>query len=229
MDGLLIGVLGLRGCGRRQVPTCACRINLQLRSRPLSFTLTVVALPYSFLQPSYPLVLSPPHLPFSPSSLSRVPLFSPLRNPSLRSLFCLLSLSLFVVLFFPQNIIYLLFVSSYFHSRFRLLYLLLSKIFSPDFLSLVFSARTSIIFIDIYDGDSNYPILAAVAHLVRTKKSFDPIRLFISALFLAAPRPFSSFLDYCSLFFRPRIIIFSWFPTCDAALCLFMLSFFTKP
>lgn len=158
--------------------------------------------------------------------LSHVSLFFP---PSLRSLFCLLSLSLFVVLFFPQNIIYLLFVSSYFHSRFRLLYLLLSKIFSPDFLSLVFSARTSIIFIDIYDGDSNYPILAAVAHLVRTKKSFDPIRLFISALFLAAPRPFSSFLGYCSLFFRPRIIIFSWFPTCDAALCLFMLSFFTKP
>lgn len=176
-----------------------------------------------------------PSRPFaaSPSFLALLsltcPSFFPLRNPSLRSLFCLLSLSLFVVLFFPQNIIYLLFVSSYFHSRFRLLYLLLSKIFSPDFLSLVFSARTSIIFIDIYDGDSNYPILAAVAHLVRTKKSFDPIRLFISALFLAAPRPFSSFLDYCSLFFRPRIIIFSWFPTCDAALCLFMLSFFTKP
>lgn len=30
--------LGLRGCGprSRQVPTCACRINLQLHSRPLS-------------------------------------------------------------------------------------------------------------------------------------------------------------------------------------------------
>lgn len=36
VDGLLIEVLGLRGCGRRQVPTCACRINLQLHSRPLS-------------------------------------------------------------------------------------------------------------------------------------------------------------------------------------------------
>lgn len=32
----MIEVLGLRGCGRRQVPTCACRINLQLHSRPLS-------------------------------------------------------------------------------------------------------------------------------------------------------------------------------------------------
>lgn len=159
-----------------------------------------------------------PSRPFaaSPSFLALLsltcPSFFSLRNPSLRSLFCLLSLSLFVVPFFPQNIIYLLFVSSYFHSRFRLLYLLLSKIFSPDFLSLVFSARTSIIFIDIYDDDSNYPILAAVAHLVRTKKSFDPIRLFISALFLAAPRPFSSFLDYCSLFSDLASSYFLGFP-----------------
>lgn len=50
------------------------------------------SLPYSFLQPPYPLVLSPPHVPFLPSS--HVSPFFSLRNLRLRSLYCLLSLSL---------------------------------------------------------------------------------------------------------------------------------------
>lgn len=163
MDGLLIEVLGLRGCGRRQVPTCACRINLQLHSRPLSFTLTVVVALFLFATflPSRPFTASPS----LSALLSHVPLFFSHRNPSLRSLFYLLFLSLslsralsvFVIpSFFPffLKTLFIVFLFSHFHShfsRFQFFHFLLSKIVSfLDFLSSVFSARTFIIFIDIY-------------------------------------------------------------------------------
>lgn len=128
MDGLLIEVLGLRGCGRRQVPTCACRINLQLHSRPLSFTLTVVVALFLF-------ATSLPSRPFTasrsfPALLSRVPLFFPFAifRSDHYTAFCLSlspSLILFFFSLFSSNTVYHL--SSSLISRFQLLYLLLLK------------------------------------------------------------------------------------------------------
>lgn len=77
--------------------------------------------------------------------------------------------------------------------------------------------------------DSNY-IITAVAHLFQTKKSFDLYHSFMSTPFLiAASHPFfsvPSFLDHCSLFSETSHHHISWFPTCDAALYLFIPSFF---
>lgn len=81
MDGLLIEVLGLRGCGRRQVPTCACRINLQLHSRPLSPVLaSTSSSPSSSLVSFYfsPTALSSFHRhPLLLRSFPRLPLLLP--------------------------------------------------------------------------------------------------------------------------------------------------------
>lgn len=237
MDGLLIEVLGLRGCGRRQVPTCACRINLQLHSRPLSFTLTVVVALFLFATflPSRPFTTSPSF----PALLSRVPpLFFFLRNPSLRSLFYLLSLSLSLALpffllvtpFFP------LFLKTLFTFFSLLLFALSISAFIIEKLSFLlisycrFSRHVLSLSLQIYiRRDSNY-IITAAAHLFQTKKSFDLYSSFMSAPFLiAASRPFfsvPSFLDHCSLFSETSHHHISWFPTCDAALYLFIPSFF---
>lgn len=63
----MIEVLGLRGCGRRQVPTCACRINLQLHSRPLSPALASTSSSPTSLIPFY----------FSPATLSSFHRYTP--------------------------------------------------------------------------------------------------------------------------------------------------------
>lgn len=105
---LLIQVLGLRGCGRRQVLTCACRINLQLHSRPLSPTPSSSS--RSSLQPSLhdPLVLSPFHAPFLPSSFATLLDYI---------LFCLFSLSEILPLSFlpPLSTNYCPIYSSYYN------------------------------------------------------------------------------------------------------------------
>lgn len=130
----MIEVLGLRGCGRRQVPTCACRINLQLHSRPLSFTLTVVVTLFLFATFlfSHPFTASPSF----PVLLSRVPLFFP-SQPFVRIIilpFVSRSrspfLSVFVrnsFFFFSSKILFIFFPLFSFHSRFQISYLLLLK------------------------------------------------------------------------------------------------------
>lgn len=196
------------------------------------------SLPYSFLQPSYPLVLSPPRLPFLPFSHVSPLFFFFLRNPSLRSLFYLLSLSLspalpfflLVTPFFP------LFLKTLFTFFSLLLFSLSISAFIIEKLSFLlisycrFSRHVLSLSLQIYiRRDSNY-IITAVAHLFQTKKSFDLYHSFMSTPFLiAASRPFfsvPSFLDHCSLFSETSHHHISWFPTCDAALCLFIPSFF---
>lgn len=139
MDGLLIEVLGLRGCGRRQVPTCACRINLQLHSRPLSFTLTVVVALFLFATflPSRPFTASPS----SSALLSHVPLsffpsqpFAPIIILPFVSFSRALSFCLVIPSFFPFFLkkLFIVFLFSHFHShfsRFKFFHFLLSKIY----------------------------------------------------------------------------------------------------
>lgn len=141
------------------------------------------------------------------------------RNPSLRSLFYLLSLSLsraffsvFVIpSFFPFffKTLFIVFLSSHFHShfsRFQFFHFLLSKIY----LFLISYRRFSLHFHYFYRYiryDSNY-ITAAVAHLFQIKKSFNLYRSLIFCSLLAAHVLSSPpFLDHCSLFLQSRIII----------------------
>lgn len=118
---------------------------------------------YSFLQPSYPLVLSPLHLPCLPSS-HMSPFFFPIAT--LRSdhysTFCLflslaLFFSIFVILsFFPffLKTLFIVFHFSHFHSHFSRFqffhFFVIENLSFLDFLLSVFSARIFIIFIDIY-------------------------------------------------------------------------------
>lgn len=145
MDGLLIELLGLRGCGRRQVPTCACRINLQLHSRPLTFTLTVAVALFLFATflPSCPFTASRSF----PAFFSRIPFFS-LHNPSLRDyyiafrLFLPLFLSVCNTLFFPpffSNITFFPLLSISLLISASPIFLLLRIYYFSDFLSLSFS------------------------------------------------------------------------------------------
>lgn len=97
MDGLLIEVLGLRGCGCRQVPTCACRINLQLRSRALSLAFIVVAC-FFLLSSHNSLSSFHRYTPFLLPFLSP-PLFSPTHMSPLFSLRTTLDSDYYI--FFP--------------------------------------------------------------------------------------------------------------------------------
>lgn len=185
MDGLLIEVLGLRGCGRRQVPTCACRINLQLHSRPLSPTLTVAVAVDPFLFATscshIHLVLSPFYAPFLPSS--HVSAFLSLRNPSLRLLY-LLTLCLSVP--HPSPLLSLFFPSTSHPPSFHFLisvrgslaFLLIKIPFLLTSLSL--SVLPQYTFIIFARSARNYIIvpLMILAHLCRTKKPIDSYNSF---------------------------------------------------
>lgn len=138
------------------------------------------SLPYSFLQPSYPLVLSPLHIPFLPSSYVS---FFFLLGSDHYTAFCLsLSFFLFVTLFFPlflPNMICLLFFSLIFTSDFSFSISYYWKlIFPPDFLvSSVFSPRTFHYLYRCIRRDSNY-ITAAMAPFIPNKKAVRSISLF---------------------------------------------------
>lgn len=181
MDGLLIEVLGLRGCGRRQVPTCACRINLQLHSRPLSPTLTVAVAVDPFLFATscshIHLVLSPFYRSFL-ALLSRIGFsfpsqsFAPITIHPSYSLPLCPSPSPPLPIFSkhkPSSILPL----SHFRSRISLAFLLIKIPFLLTSLSLsVLPQYTFIIFVR---GARNYIIvpLMILAHLFRTKKPID--------------------------------------------------------
>lgn len=146
VDGLLIEVLELRGCSRRQVPT-----NMRMPHQPTatlspSLLSTVVVAVCSFLQPSSHnlLVLSFRRFPLllSPSSHTRVPFLSFLQPfaPDYRSPVCPADCSVL-----PPFLFFLLISFSPFFSHFRLLCLVFLDGFSlPVLCSVCFWSSLSL-------------------------------------------------------------------------------------
>lgn len=189
-----------------------------------SYTLALSRLPspssllHSFLQLSYPLVLSLPHLPLLPSSHVSPPFFppsqpfariiilpfvSPSHSPFLSVYY---TLFLFLFTFFPLFSV---------HSRFQILYLLLLKSYLFVWLPIGFLCTYFHHLHGYIRRDSNHTISLPQWHLFRAKKSFDLYRSFISAPLLAAWHPFfvhASFPGPLFTFFPTRI--FLDFPRC---------------
>lgn len=211
VDGLLIEVLELRGCSRRQVPTCACRINLQLHSRPLSYP------PSSSLCVPF-CNLPPPSRPFlSPLSAPSFALFSHTRSLSLpfvtlcprlplsrlsRCLFCPFPFSFFSLNFFLS--VFFSFPSPL--SRFPWWVFLTCILLRVFLLSLSLFLANFYYTLSIYSTINgrmrkNYVIVRCHVYS-RTKKSNRPISssYIYSLLIWESSYSFFSPLNHCSFF-----------------------------
>lgn len=191
------------------------------------------SLPYSFLQPSYPLrsfhrfmFLSCPPLMCS-LFFSFAPIITlPFISFSLFLSFCLLHPLLFSS--FSPKYDLPSFLFSYFQPRFQLLYLLLLKIDFSDFLYCQFSLRVLfVIFISIYGAT----VIISLPQCIYTKQKSRSISLFYICFFLSC---FTSFLLRAS-FPRPLFTFsltshhyISFILLSHIRCYLFMSSFFTK-